>query len=107
MVKKANNSNRFYISSSKIHGKGVHAAKNLSKNEDIDVGIDFYGGVIPYVTEDFGSWINHGYKPNSYLRYKNGKWYVTASTSIPADQEILLDYRKTPWYIEGPKSHYT
>ena len=50
--------------------------------------------------------INHSYCPNCYLRYKNGKWYVSASKQIPQGDEILLDYRKTPWYIMGPEAHY-
>lgn len=95
-----------YLAPSEIHGQGLHSHKDISKNEDIGVGIDFYGGVIPYVTPDFGSWINHSYKPNCHLRYKNGKWYVTASRHITQNQEILLDYRRTPWYIEGPQPHY-
>lgn len=79
---------KFHVAPSKIQGRGAHASKNISKNEDIDVGIDFYAGLIPYVTHHFGSWINHSYKPNSYLRYKNGKWYVAASMNIPKNQEI-------------------
>ena len=98
---------KFYLSPSKIHGDGVYANKDLRKNEDIDIGIDFYlGGLLPFVTDHFGSWINHSYSPNCYLKYKSGKWYVVASKLIPKDQEVLLDYRKTPWYIAGPEAHY-
>lgn len=96
---------KYHISPSKIHGKGVHALRNISKNEYIDVGIDFYYG-IPFVTEHFGSWINHSYRPNAHLKYKNNKWYVTASKNIPKTQEISVDYRDTPWYIQGPLPHY-
>lgn len=104
---KENNTNQKYIvKSSGIHGNGTFAKKTLNKNEDIGVGIDFYLGMVPFVTPEFGSLINHSYCPNCYLRYKNGKWYVSASKKIPEESEILLDYRKTPWYIMGPESHY-
>lgn len=104
MVK--NDTSKYQVKSSKIHGKGTFARQTLNKNEDIGVGIDFYLGCIPFVTSEFGSMINHSYCPNCYLRYKNGKWYVSASKQIQEGDEILLDYRKTPWYIMGPEAHY-
>jgi len=100
------NNKKYFVQPSKIHGSGTFANKTLHKNEDIDVGIDFYFYVIPYVTPEFGSLINHSFNPNCHLKYKDDKWFVTASKNIPKGHEILLDYRKTPWYILGPEPHY-
>lgn len=97
---------KYKIKQSNIHGKGIFTTKSLMKNEDIDVGIEFIFFIIPNITPYFGSMINHSYSPNCYLRYKNNKWYVTASKKIPSGEEILLDYRNTPWYIMGPETHY-
>lgn len=97
---------KYSIKKSPIHGSGVFTDKPLKKNEDIDVAIDFYYLIFPYVTPKFGSMINHSYKPNCYLKYRDNKWYVTAAKNIPIGTEILIDYRRTPWYIMGPESHY-
>ena len=98
---------KYYKARSKIHGRGVFAKTLLHKNQSIDIGIDYYfWGLIPYVTPHFGSCINHSYRPNSYLKYRRGKWYVIVSKSIPKDTEITLNYGKTPWYIKGPEAHF-
>jgi len=94
---------KYYIAPSEIHGEGVFSKKELHKNEDIDIGIKYHMlNLVPYVTPEFGSMINHSSKPNSYLKYKKNQWYVTASKNIPKDTEILLNYHNTPWFIQGP-----
>lgn len=97
---------KFYLAPSKIHGKGTFAKTNLKDQEPIDVGIEFLLGWFPDVTSHFGSWINHSYQPNTYLCYRNNAWYVMAKRGIRKDEELTIDYRRTPWYIEGPKSYY-
>lgn len=103
----SSSNNCYYIDKSSIHGNGIFVNKDLNKNKPIDVGIDFgILGMIPYVTPSFGSLINHSYQPNTYLKWKNKKWYVVASRNIKKGEEITLDYNNTPWYIKGPEPNY-
>lgn len=106
-------SDTYYIGDSDIHGKGVMAARNLRKDEIVGLGIAFRV-VIPYVTPEFGSYINHSYSPTAYLWWYDGiensedemGWYVRAIKPIRRDQEITVNYNDTPWYIEGALPHY-
>jgi len=97
------NSN-FYLGSSPIHGTGVFAQRTIQPGGKIEVGIDFdpIFHLVPYVTKNFGAWINHTNQPNSHLEYVDSKWYLVASTTIQRDQEITMNYQNTPWYIMPP-----
>jgi SET domain-containing protein len=107
---------KFVIKDSKIHGKGVFAKKNLKKDEIIGIGIRFVLGFIPYITDDFGSLINHCERSNTklvwYYADDKGKetpemgWYIVASKPVKKGEELLLNYSNTPFYIQGPLSHY-
>ena len=92
------------IKKSKIQGKGMFTNVGFNKNERIGVGIGFNFFILPYVTSDFGSWINHSYKPNARLVYSTSDavYHVVANKYLPKNTEITLDYRDTPWYIYGP-----
>ena len=96
----AENPNKYYISNSKIHGKGVMAARDFVKDEFIDVGIK---GI--FVTNGFGNMINHSSTPNAYLR-RNGINYDVHATNIKKDDEITLNYNDAPWFIDGPGAHF-
>jgi len=96
----------YVVSKSPIHGRGIFANRDLKKNEDIGLGISFYAGIWPYVTEQPGSLVNHSYKPNTYLRWQDNGWHIRTSKSIPKDTELTLNYSNTPWYIQGPLPHY-
>lgn len=96
----------YTIKKSKIHGKGVFTNKTFKKGETIGVGITFDWFLFPNVTEDFGIYINHSYKPNSKLKWDNNQWLVVASKKLPKNSEITLNYTKTPFYIKGPEPHF-
>ena len=100
------NPKKFYLSNSNIHGKGTFASRTIHRGEKIDVGIDYALNLIPYVTEDFGRYINHSWYPNSHLEYLEDKYYLVASKEIPEDSEIIMDYRMTPWYILPPNPEW-
>ena len=101
----------FLIGDSKIHGKGVLAAKPLIAGESVGEGITFewWVGVIkvPIVTEDIGVWINHSYKPTARLERRDGGWHIVANQNLQQGTEITLNYSDTPWYIQGPLPYYT
>lgn len=97
---------KYCITKSPIHGKGVISKMYFNAGEPIDIGIDFYFNLVPYVTPNFGTMLNHSWTPNAYLELLDNKHYVVASRDIYPNEEITIDYRKTPWYILGPSSHF-
>lgn len=97
----------WHIGPSKIHGQGVLATRDLAPGSLIGVGIGFRLGFIPIITQDFGAWINHSYKPSACLMFFNGNYWIVATRSIPKGDEISVDYNKTPWYIKKPEPHWT
>lgn len=96
----------YYVSKSKIHGLGVLADTNIKRGHVIDIGIDYYLHLIPYVTPNFGSYINHKSAPNTMLRYMNNAYYVIAIEDINRGCEITIDYDTCPWFINGSRSWY-
>lgn len=107
--------NRFYLAESRIHGKGIFSSHALQPGESIGEAICFdWFGLWPYITKDLGVWINHSYTANARLEWmpgqhplQSGAWHIAALGPLPANTELTLDYRETPFYIEGPLAHYT
>ena len=97
---------KYIIGKSQIQGNGVIATKNINQWEAIDIGIDYWLIFIPYVTQHFGSLINHSRNANTYLSYINGKYYVVANKHIRRGDEITINYDHCPWFIEGSKPWY-
>jgi SET domain-containing protein len=97
---------KYLIGKSKIHGLGVIAKTNIGEKEIIDVGIDFWVGLFPYVTPDFGSYINHCRNANTKLIYLNNKYYVFSLKKINRGEEITINYDYCPWFIAGSKHWY-
>lgn len=97
----------FRIAPSGIHGNGIFANRDIHKKHLIGVGI-YYFFIMPIITEDFGKWINHSYKPNSVVHYneKNNKYYIAAIKDIVKDEEITINYNHTPWFIKKAERHY-
>lgn len=95
----------WYISKSKIHGDGVFAGKYFYSGEKIDIGIEYFLWMIPRITY-FGSKINHSCYPNVILKYHKGEYIVMAIKNIQKDEEIIIDYNKTPWFIENAQDWY-
>lgn len=94
------------IGESKIHGKGVLATRDLGAGSWIGVGIGYRMGFIPAITSDFGAWINHSFNPSASLMFFNGCYWVVATKPLSKDDEITVDYRKTPWYVRKPEPHF-
>ena len=111
-------SSKYVIADSSIHGKGVFANKNLSHGERIGLGINFVFGIWPVITPYLGGLVNHcpSHKSNIELEWDESLeayegegegWYLVVKKDVKKGEELLLDYAKTPFYIEGPQDHYT
>tara|TARA_R100001163_G_C5059658_1_gene196361 strand:+ start:1600 stop:1956 length:357 start_codon:yes stop_codon:yes gene_type:complete len=99
---------KYYLSNSNIHGTGTFSTQNIQAGEKIEVGIDYDDvmKIFPFVTDYFGKWINHSWKPNSHLEYIDNKYYAVASVPISKDSEITMNYNDTPWYICPPNPNW-
>ena len=97
---------KYKISASHIQGSGVIATDYINKGEIIDVGIDYWFYLFPYVTSYCGSWINHCRNANTQLLYINNKYYIVAIRPINKGSEITVNYDTTPWYIDGSRPWY-
>jgi len=98
--------NVWRLGPSPIHGTGVLVNRQVNAGSLIGVGIGYRLGVIPSITSDFGVWINHSYKPTASLLFLNNNYWIVANRNLYANEEVTVDYRKTPWYVRGPESHY-
>lgn len=85
----------YYIGKSKIEGNGIIAQNNIPSGTIIDIAI--VGGNI---TKNFGSYINHQFNCNSKLIEKENNVVVIAIKNISPGEEITINYKHTPWYID-------
>lgn len=97
----------WYVAKSAIHGNGVFAARSFLAGEKIDTGIEFFLFLLPIITA-FGRKINHQWTPSAQLRYnsQDHTYDVHAKNDIEHGEEITLDYRDTPFFIDGPKCEW-
>lgn len=80
--------------------KGVYTDKVFKKGENIWVGMNYYIRCIPHITE-FGLMIKHSPQPTTKLVYspKDKVYYVQAKRDLKKNEEITLNYKKTPWFV--------
>ena len=93
-----------YIYKSKIHGKGLFVRKNFKKNSIIFKAIGFKNNK-PKITY-YGSYINHSYNPNTYLKFNKDGWYIYALKNINNHEELSCDYTHTPNFIDKPNKNW-
>jgi SET domain-containing protein len=91
----------YTIGASKIHGRGVIAARDIPAGADVGLGIRMLLGFVPFVTGDLGRWINHSSRPTAGLTWGDGGWRIVALARIPRGSEVTVDYDNTPWYVMG------
>lgn len=86
----------YELRESTINGLGIHLLTDAVARVTVDAVIINY-----IVTPWFGRWINHSYKPNSYLvENDTGNWDLVTKEAVEASQELTLDYTKLPeWLI--------
>ena len=92
--------NILYLSKSNIHGIGVFTKKDFNINDFIFTGIKHRE-----ITH-FGSKINHSWNPNTYLKKINNNYNIYAKTHIKKNNELTIDYRYTPDFIQKPLHTY-
>lgn len=99
----------YKIESSQIEGEGIIATKFIKPNTYIGTPLYIRWGIFPVITSDLGEKINHSWKPNSRLvRDKNGalRWDLISVKTIKKNEEITINYKETPWFIDGPLAHW-
>jgi SET domain-containing protein len=99
---------KYELQESGIHGKGVFAVANISKDEVIGIPLEVKYVVCIRITESLGKWINHSWNANTKLFKIDGqsKWQLKALDSIKKGTELTMDYRDTPWFIKKPSLWY-
>lgn len=102
------NNSKYRIGISSVHGRGIITNQSFQPNEPVDVCIKFRWRVIPYVTSDFGSLINHSYNPNCKLVYNQNKHHydVVAKRQIQENEEITVNYNHCPWFVNPAMPWY-
>ena len=92
-------SDKFFVANSKLHGKGLFAAKRIKADTVLGrlVGMPTFddGIYVLWITEDIGlelvndfKYINHGKNPNAAYTDVD----VTVLTDIEPGEELLHDY---------------
>ena len=95
---------KWYLSLSPIEGEGIFAADDIIRGEIIDVAICKQGIKITF----FGSKINHSWNPCAELLFNSerNEYDVVAIQDIQKNQEITLNYNKTPFFIKKPDPNW-
>lgn len=84
---------------SKIHGIGVIAASPINVGDQVDI-ICLNRIITPW----FGKWINHSTQPNGAMvfSHKEDAWIFVATKAVQNDEELTVNYWKTPDFIAKP-----
>ena len=97
---------KFSVKKSNIQGKGVFASKNFKKGELVGMAVTDEEAVTDI--ENFrdartklGKYLNHQKKHNASLKSEDNTLNIYAINDINKDDEITVDYRKGPNYIDG------
>ena len=91
----------YYISNSKIAGKGVFDSKNLNPLLNIGLGFSKINNTnkpdLDYKRTELGSFCNHSSTPNLYLKNVGNNYFFITLKKIKKDKELLVDYNKFNW----------
>jgi len=100
---------KYYVDNSKIHGLGIHAAKNLKKDEEIGHVVDAvtkkkknHEYFTTKMSKQLGTFIertelerylNHSNKPNAVCIAKDYKVYLVTLKQIKEGEEVTVNYK--------------
>lgn len=97
------NNEKYYVSDSDIHNKGVFAKQNLKKGDEIGLLHTINELYSDYSFEELGHYHNHSNKPNCHNKLIDNKRYLVASKDIKKGDELTTDYTLQP-DLEQPKN---
>ena len=91
-----------YVGPSQIQGRGVFATCWIPPLTMITLVISDYD-VTP-----IGSFVNHSYTPNCvlYEDFPHERYWMISISEIFPGEEIVLDYRLTPDFIDKPEPEW-
>ena len=97
---------KYSVQKSDINGKGVFASKNLKKGELVGLAVTDEEAVTD--TKNFrdarteiGRYLNHQNKENAALKSENNTLNTYAKNTIKKGEEITVNYKKGPNYVDG------
>ena len=85
------------IKKSNIQGVGIFSEQEIPAGKVVGIVIESNFTVTP-----FGSKLNHSWNPSGKLVENGNKYYYVTLKHIPADSELTMDYRDTPYFIKKP-----
>ena len=99
-------SKKYSIEKSDIQGKGVFASKNFKKGELVGMAVTDEEALKPSSTfkdarTKLGKYLNHQTKHNASLKSENNTLNIYTEKAINKDDEITVNYKKGPNYIDG------
>ena len=100
---------KYSVKKSDIHGKGAFATKNLKKGELVGMAVTDEEAVKPIKDpKDFrdartklGKYLNHQTKHNASLKSENNTLNIYTNRVVKKGDEITVNYKKAPNYIDG------
>ena len=109
---KFNHGGKFHICKSSIDGRGIIASQNLKKGELIGAAIDNEkmirgdDGIQRDTRTRLGRTLNHQDKENAMQKSENGALNVYAKNNIKQGEEVTLNYKNAPDYIDKNTEGY-
>ena len=97
---------KYNIKKSDINGKGVFASKNFKKGELVGMAVTDEEAVTDTVNfrdarTEIGRYLNHQNKENATLKSEDNTLNTYTKDSIKKGEEITVNYKKGPNYIDG------
>jgi hypothetical protein len=77
---------------SKIHGHGIHAAKDIKPGTQLGMShlSSRTHGLIRTAT---GAYVNHSETPNAMVEPRSAAWYLVATENIKKGEEVTVNYK--------------
>ena len=97
---------KYNVRKSDIQGKGVFASKNLKKGELVGMAVTDEEALKPTLPQrdartKLGKYLNHQNKHNASLKSENNTLNIYAKSAINKGDEVTVNYKKGPNYIDG------
>ena len=87
---------KYYIASSKIHGKGVFASDKTPKGTTIGLLHTIIKLGFDYDLSELGKSHNHSKSPNCFNKLINNKRYMVTKRDVAKGEELTTDYTLQP-----------